>query len=165
MLYEGNGIILELKGYILSIVSAAVVCAAAKVLLDKKTAIGRIAGMLCGIFMVITVIAPLREITFSGITEYMEGLTCDADTYVQEGKSMYQIHTADIIKTQTEAYILDKATRMGLEISVEVELDENSGNIPCGAVVTGGLSPYAREVLGSYMEDSLGISKEKQLWN
>lgn len=156
---------LHLKGYILSIVAAAIVCAVTKGLLNGKTATGRIAGLLSGILMAITVISPLRNITFFGITDYINDLSSDGDTYVMEGKTMAENHTADIIKSQTEAYILDKATRMGLEISVEVELDDNNGSIPCGATVTGTVSPYAKEVLGSYMEDNLGISKEKQRWN
>jgi len=60
---------------------------------------------------------------------------------------------------------LDKANRMGLQISVEVELDDKRGNIPCGVTVTGKLSPYARTALGAYMEETLGIAKEKQKWS
>ena len=122
------------------------------------------AGLLSGVLMVVTLIAPLRDISFPGITEYLNGLSYDASIYVGDGKAMAENQTADIIKAQTEAYILDKANRMGLEIAVEVELDGNKGNIPCGAAVSGKLSPYAREQLSSYMEDTLGIAKEKQTW-
>ena len=95
----------------------------------------------------------------------MSSLNFDANSYVQEGVAVSKNYTADIIKTQTEAYILDKATRMGLEISVEVELNEDNGSIPCRSKITGVLSPYAKEALGSYLEDNLGISKENQDWN
>jgi len=154
-----------MKNYIFSIITAAIVCGIVKGFLSEKTTIGRIGGMLCGIYMVITIIAPLKDISFSGIGSYLNGLTTDADAYVQEGKHAAEIQMRDIIKTQTEAYILDKANRMGLEISVEVELDVNNSSVPCGTVVNGAISPYAKEVLSSYIEDNLGISKEKQRWN
>ena len=58
---------------------------------------------------------------------------------------------------------MDKADRMGLEISLEVELDDNN-SVPSGACISGDLSPYAKKVLGEYIEDSLGIAKENQKW-
>lgn len=153
-----------MKEYILSVVTAAVICAIVKVFLNNKTATGRIVGLISGILMTVTVVAPLGDITFSGITAYLDGLTANAKEYVTEGASIAQSETAEIIKSQTGAYILDKANRMGLEIAVEVELDGHNGNVPCGVTVTGNVSPYAREQLSSYMEDTLGIAKENQKW-
>lgn len=114
--------------------------------------------------MAVTVITPLGNVTFDGIADYWDGLSLDAQKYVTEGTAAAQNQMADIIKSQSEAYILDKANRMGLQIAVEVELDGYNGNIPCGVVISGNVSPYAREQLGSYMEDSLGIAKENQQW-
>ncbi len=148
----------------MSIVAAAIVCAVARALLDGKTATGRIAYLLSGILMAVTVTAPIGNITFDGISEYWSGLSYDAQKYVSEGKAIAENQMVDIIKSQSEAYILDKANRMGLQIAVEVELDGHNGNIPCGAVISGNVSPYAQKQLGSYMEDTLGIAKENQKW-
>ena len=148
----------------LSIVAAAIVCAVARGLLGKKTATGRIAGLLSGILMTITVVAPLGNITFNGVSEFWDALSYDAEKYVLEGTTMAEKQEADIIKYQSEAYILDKANRMGLQISVEVELDGYNGNIPCGVVLSGNVSPYGQMQLGSYIEDTLGIAKENQKW-
>lgn len=153
-----------MKEYILSIVSAAVICAIAKSFLGHKSAIGRVVSLLCGIFMTVTVAAPLGNITFSGISQYFGDLSDDAQKYVSEGTALAEIQAADIIKSQTEAYILDKANRMGLQISVEVELDEHNGNIPRSVAIKGNVSPYAREQLCSFVEDTLGIAKENQKW-
>ena len=154
-----------MKAYVLSIVAAAIVCAVAQGLLTKKTATGRIAQLLCGILMAVTLIAPLGSISFHGLTDYWNDLSYDAQDYVSEGTAMAENQMCDIIKSQSEAYILDKANRMGLQITVEVELDGHNKNIPCGVVVSGTVSPYARVQLGSYMEDMLGIAKENQKWN
>lgn len=153
-----------MKSYVLSVVAAAIVCAMIQVLLGRKSAIGRIAQLLSGILMAITVIAPLGRISFQGISEYWDDVSLDAQGYVTDGTSMAENQMRDIIKSQCEAYILDKANRMGLQISVEVELDGSNGNIPCAVVVNGTVSPYARAQLGSYIEDTLGIAKENQKW-
>ena len=86
------------------------------------------------------------------------------DVYVSEGKSMAANQVADIIKSQSEAYILDKANRMGLEISVEVELDNDNNSIPSSVCISGNISPYAKKVLSEYITDCLGIAKENQKW-
>ena len=148
----------------LRIVSVAILCAVARALLDKKTAIGRIAGLVSGILMAITVIAPIGNITFNGISDFWDDISDDANKYILEGTSMAEKQETDIIKSQSEAYILDKANRMGLQIAVEVELDGHNGNIPCGVIISGNVSPYGQTQLGSYIEDTLGIAKEKQIW-
>ena len=153
-----------MKSYVLSVVAAAIVCAMIQVLLGRKSAIGRIAQLLSGILMAITVIAPLGRISFQGISEYWDDVSLDAQGYVTDGTSMAENQMRDIIKSQCEAYILDKANRMGLQITVEVELDENDRNTPCGVIVSGSVSPYAREQLSSYIEDTLGVCRENQKW-
>ena len=156
---------MDVKAYVLSMVSAALVCSLISILLGNKNGVGRIAILLGGVLMAVTALSPLRSISFAGIMDNLDELSFTAETYVNAGTALAQNSIAEIIKAQSEAYILDKANRMGLDIAVEVELDAGSGNIPCGAVVTGDLSPYAKEVLSSYMVDTLGIAKEKQRWN
>lgn len=150
--------------YILSIVAAAIICAVARSLMNEKTAMGQIVKLLTGILMTVTIIAPLANITFDHVTNYLDGLSADADAYVVNGKAVAQGEISGIIKSQVQAYILDKASSMGLKIAVEVELDEVNDQIPCGVTVTGAVSPYAKEVLSEYMSDILGIPKENQRW-
>lgn len=150
--------------YILSIVAAAIICAVARSLINEKSAMGQIVKLLTGILMTVTIIAPLANITFDNVTNYLDGLSADADAYVVNGKAVAQDEISGIIKSQVEAYILDKASSMGLKIAVEVELDEVNDQIPCGVTVTGAVSPYAKEVLSEYISDILGIPKENQRW-
>ena len=58
---------------------------------------------------------------------------------------------------------MDKAKNLDAEITVEVELNVEE-NVPCGVTMTGAVSPYVKEVLSSFVEDSFGIAKEKQIW-
>ena len=153
-----------MKEYVLCIAAAGIICAVARAFLDRKTAIGRIARLISGILMAVTVITPLGSITFSGISDFWDDLSEDANQYVLEGTSLAENEKAEIIKPQIEAYILDKANRMGLQIAVEVELDGHNGNIPCGVVISGNVSPYGQTQLESYIVDTLGIAEENQIW-
>lgn len=153
-----------MKDYVISIIASAIVCAVAIGLLGGKTASGKIVKLLCGILMAVTIISSVAKISFRNITNYFNGLTADAEHYVTEGKVAGQESTERIIKAQTEAYILDKANRMGLEVTVEVELDAGNHSIPCKVKLTGDVPPYAKTVLCAYIADNLGIVKENQQW-
>ena len=153
-----------MKGYILSVVSVAIICAIVRSLLGGTSTTGRIVNLICGILMAVTVVAPLKDISFDMVGSFWNGVRYDAQKYVSEGTLMAENEISHIIKSQCEAYILDKANRMGLQITVEVELDENDRNTPCGVIVSGSVSPYAREQLSSYIEDTLGVCRENQKW-
>ena len=154
-----------MKSYLISVVSAGMICAITGALFPPKTAVGQIAKLLSGILLTVTVISPLTNLSFQNLSDYINNLTNDADSYVAEGTFAAQKELASIIKTETEAYILDKANQMGLQIAVEVVLDENNHSIPSSVTVTGNLSPYTKEALSSYIENTLGIAKEKQIWS
>lgn len=153
-----------MKSYILSIVVAAIVCAIVRGLLDEKTTAGQMGRLLCGIFMAITMIAPISNISFENISGYFRDLTLEANQYAQSGKIAASDSMKSIIMSQTEAYILDKADSLGLKVSVEVELGDQENMIPNSVLITGKISPYAKEVLSEYIEDTLGIAKENQKW-
>jgi hypothetical protein len=152
-----------MRDYIISIVVAGMICSFVDLLLDKKTATGKIAKMLTGIFMCVTVLAPLTNISFKHITNYFDSLSVYADNYVKYGKTSAQISICEIIKSQTEAYILDKAKSMGLDVAVEVELDDDN-SVPCGVTIVGEVSPYAKGLMVSYIEETIGITRENQQW-
>jgi hypothetical protein len=70
----------------------------------------------------------------------------------------------DIIKSKTEAYILNEARKMELDITVEVELSDADPPAPCRVFIKGTASPYKKTVLGRYISDNLGIPQENQQW-
>ena len=155
---------MNIKDYLLSIVAVAIFCSVTKALIDNKTAIGRIVQMLGGILLAITIISPVLNISFRDISDHFGDLSAEAQQFVSDGKIASQESVNAIIKERMEAYILDKANRMDLQIAVEVELDATNNSIPCGVVFTGSVSPYAKEILCEYVEDNLGITRENQKW-
>lgn len=153
-----------MKDYILGIMVTGVVCGIVGGLVSNKTATGQILRLLTGILMVIAIISPVVNISFTHITDYIDDLAAQGDYYANQGKTTAEESMSAIIKEQIEAYILDKADRMSLDIAVEVALDEGNNSVPCGVIITGNLSPYAKGILGSYIEETLGIAKEHQQW-
>lgn len=153
-----------MKEYILSIVIAAIICAISGVLLPENTAVGRISKLLCGILLVVTIVSPLLNVSFQKVSDYISDFTASADIWVEEGNETARTQIDAIIKEKTEAYILDKANQMGLQIAVEVSLDENNHSIPSSVTVSGSISPYTKEVLSDYIATTLDIAKEKQIW-
>lgn len=165
MLYERNVLMGRISDYILRIIAAAIVCCVIKSLIKEKTATGRMVNLLCGILMTITLLSPIKDISFQSITSFYNNISLDASQYVNDGKMAARESVANIIKSQTETYILDKAKSLGLQIAVEVELDDSNNSVPCGALITGTASPYAKGVLETYIQEQLGIPKENQRWN
>ncbi len=153
-----------MREYVLGIIVSGIICSIVQGLVSNKTATGRILRLLTGILMVITILSPVVNISFTNITDYLDGLTAQGDFYANSGKTMAAESASVIIKEQTEAYILDKADRMDLDITVEVALDDSNNSVPCGVTITGNLSPYAKGILGAYIEENLGIAKEHQRW-
>ena len=153
-----------MKAYILGVIAAGIVTAVVGCLVNGKTSTGKIIRLLCGVLMTITVVAPLGQISFQNVTDFWNCASVDANDYVALGELAAKQEYDAIIKETSEAYILDKAARMGLDIAVEVELDDSKDSIPCKITVSGDLSPYAKGVLSEYITDQLGIPKESQQW-
>lgn len=152
-----------MKNYVISIVACAIICSIACSLFDSKGSTGKMIKILTGILMTATILIPLKNFDSYKISGYFNFASMEANEYVEEGKKDFRNNVNDIIKSQTEAYILDKANSMELDISVEVELsDENS--VPCGIRVTGSVAPYEKNILSDYIEETLGIPKENQKW-
>jgi len=74
--------------------------------------------------------------------------------------------TQEIIEERTEAYILDKAEKLGAAItpSVTAAYGEDGVCRPDRAVILGTCSPLVQQVLSEYMDEELGIPPENQIW-
>lgn len=154
----------KIGGYILSIVAAAALCALSGALLEENTAVGKLGKQIAGLLLTVTVISPLTNVHFRDIGQYLEDLDLEAEAYADYGEESAGEEMGTIIKSRVEAYILDKASAMDLDIAVGVELGEND-MAPYAVTVNGAVSPYAKEVLAGYMESNLGIARENQQWN
>lgn len=152
-----------MREYILQIIAVSTIATIVCNLTNSFGVNGKLIRILTGIMIAIVVLFPFKSFSFSGISRYFDAISAEADIYIDEGKSKSQFNKSEIIKEKTEAYILDKANDMGLDIVVEVELNEED-SVPCGLKISGNIAPYYRGILCQYIEQYLGISKEYQQW-
>lgn len=119
--------------------------------------------MLCGLFMAFLAISPLRDIDLADIPNSLDSFTSSAEAAAQDGVDMASEAILDIIKTESETYILDKAEELGLEVEVSVLVDSQT-QLPVAVTITGNAGPYQKQVLNDYIRENLGIEEGDQQW-
>ena len=150
--------------YILSVCGAGLLCGIVNSLLRGKGNTAAAAKMASGVFLILVAMQPLKKIPTFGLTDFWETLDSEGKYAAAAGEQATQEKMASIIKTQMEAYILDKAEQMDARISVEVMVQSDTIPVIESVSLYGTLSPYAKGVLTQMMEDDLGIKKEDQHW-
>ena len=114
--------------------------------------------------MVFTVISPLAGLSITGPDIWFGDYTDTADLIASEGERYSVEAMAAVIKSRTEAYILDKGTQLGVSLDVQVELSQDPIPVPVRVRLKGNVSPYAKSRLQQILAKELGISKGDQIW-
>lgn len=151
----------SIGSYLLGVTAAALLCA----LVGKLGLTGLTGAMLklvCGLFMALAVVAPWRSFRFDYSLDWITDVQSQGEVLASQGENTAREAMAAGISGQVRTYILDKAELLGLELEVEVSLSEEL--VPESVTLRGQTSPYAKRVLEDYIRDSLGISKEAQIW-
>lgn len=153
-----------LATYITRITAAAILCGIITGLSGKKGSASTIIRTLCGVFLTISLIQPFVQFKIESIADYFEDFEVQSDALTAQGELMWKKELGDIIKSKTEAYILDKAQTYGADIQVEVSVDSSSIPVPTGVKISGTISPYGKRQLQQVIADDLGIATEAQTW-
>lgn len=151
-----------LREYVLSVAAAGILCGILKSILGEKGAAGGTVKLICGLFLAFTVIRPIANIQLSDFAVFTSSISQDAREAVSRGEKLAQESRTDIIKAETEAYILDKAKALNAILQAEVTV--GTDGIPAAVCITGQWSPYARVQLAQILTEELGIAKEDQTW-
>ena len=152
------------SNYILSVICAAFVLGILDSIFNQKGSTGGLLKLIGGLFLAFTMLSPVVRMDFSGIWNFLEEYTVAGESAAAVGESMAEEEYRTIIKSETEAYILDKANVLGVTLAVEVTLSRDEVPVPVEAVLRGAVSPYAKQQLQQMMETELDIAKENQLW-
>ena len=148
--------------YVLGVLFAAMICSIVTRILGKKGVQGNLVKMLCSIFMMISIVSPLAKLSFDSWEEFQVDIQHDALAAVDQGKNEINIQYRQVITQRTTSYILEKAESLGLVLEVSVTLEEDELAAPRSVTLQGRASPYARQVLSSWLANELGI--EEQQW-
>lgn len=155
----------NIKGYLLSVVASAMICSVISAFVPKDSAYGRIIKVICGLFIALTAISPLMDIQIENYLAHWNDIQANADDIIDRGEAMANNASYEIIKSQSEAYILDKASSMGLTVKVEVTLTDSVPPSPYSVEIKGAVSPYQKQKIQQLIHDQLAIPEERQTWN
>ena len=150
--------------YIVSVSAAAIFCGILKSILPPKGTIGSLLRLMAGIFLSFVVIRPLIQVDLGDLPVISQTYLSDGAAVSAEGEILAGEAMTDIIRSRTEAYILDKAQLLQAELTVSVVLSDDTPPVPVSVQFTGPVSPYAKARLEAILQQELGIAKENLIW-
>lgn len=155
----------KIRSYLLALVAASLIVSLLQSL-GAKGAMRRVLALGCGLFICIVMLKPVLQLELGELSAYIDhfALSEDASAAVQEENRQL---AGQIIKEQTQTYILDKAAELGMQVGAEVHLRalSDSYSYPYEVVITGSTSPAQKQALSEYISEILGIPGERQTWN
>lgn len=149
--------------YVLSVICAALISGVALSLAQSSAAKG-VVKLLCGAFLAVTVVSPLTRMDLESLLDLPFPDRDDVETMTAAGERMARKSLEESIVARCAAYIQDKAAACGAEVSVEIGVSGDPIPVPGEAVITGNLSPAAREKLKTMIHSDLGIPEESIRW-
>ena len=150
--------------YLLSVTAAGMLCAVVRNILGEKHISGRIIKAVSGVFMAITIFSPLMDFRLSDMEDYFKDFQYSAEDAADSGTQMAVTAMADIIKQQTESYILDKAASLGADVRIEVKMSDTNPPVPKEVILSGSISPYHKSLISQYISANFSIPEENQKW-
>lgn len=152
-----------IKEYILSVCATALICVIVRSLLQKGT-VGNLAKLMSGVFLLLAILSPLKQIYIPDWQDITLSYQLDAQNATKWGEESTLNALSQIIKEQTASYILERAQPLGLELSVDVILSSDAVPAPKTIYLTGAAGPYAKQQLQEIIIRELGITKENLIW-
>ena len=147
----------QLRTWLLGVVFAAFATGLANELVPKgrERALVRMVG---GVLMVLALLRPLGTIAWEAVSIPVMNFTDQTEHYRREQENALSA----IIAERLETYIWDKATELGIECSIHIEMSCGQSAIPAAETVEvgAGYDP----VLSVWLEEVVGIPAEKQIW-
>lgn len=149
--------------YIISVCAAALLCGILNSLVLKGPA-KQILKLVSGLFLTFCVISPVSNIHLPDLAAISQEVQEDAQSAVLSGEEMTDDALTESITRQLEAYILDKASSMGLDIEVEVFLKQDDSFLPESVTIRGSAAQQQKKELLEELTDALGITQEDITW-
>ena len=122
----------------------------------------KILRLVCGILLTVTALKPLGQLRLPNLDAMSGEYRQQAEAAVAVGQEMARLETREGIRNALEAYILDKAAELGMEITPEIFLDESG--MPDCVQLEGDISSGIRQKIQTIITNDLGIPGEAQKW-
>ena len=150
-----------LREWLASVVTVALLLTLAQTLIPEGT-VRRIGSFAGGLILLLALLRPLTGGEPIRLERKFESCRQEIEDRRQELQQAGDEALAAIIEERTAAYISDKAAELGASVQVRIGTETGTDGIavPVSAELEGAYS----EALSAYMEQELGIPRERQVW-
>ena len=108
--------------YVLSLIAAALIGGILTGLFPGGTG-GKLLKLLCGVFLLTAVLQPLGTLQLPDMDRWLAALDEEAQAAAETGTDYLRAQKRQVLLERLEAYILDKASELGMDLTVELTLD------------------------------------------
>ena len=122
----------------------------------------KILRLACGILLTVTALKPLGQLRLPDLDALTGEYRQQAEAAAAMGQEMARLEAHEGIRKALEAYILDKAAELGMDVTPEIFLDESG--IPVSIRLEGEISSELRQKMQTIITNDLGIPGEAQEW-
>lgn len=154
----------SVQAYLLSVASIGILLTLIQAFVAKKT-MRQVITLVGGLLMILTVLSPLVKLDYKNLAKSISKLQIETEelrTGITIGNREIM---GDIIKVNTQAYILDKAKELGMMLEVEVTVAADVDYpYPTAVVLRGAFTETKKAWLTQHISENLGIPKERQEW-
>lgn len=149
------------REWITGIVAVTLLLSVAQTLIPQGS-MRKVASFIGGLILLLSLLQPVLQVDVEDLQPDFEGYRASVAQQRKELEADSREELGKLIEEKAGAYISDKAAELGLQVTVEVTArpNEDGTMVPDAAEVTG---PPVEE-LADYMEQELGISRERQVW-
>ncbi|MCL2843062.1 MAG: hypothetical protein FWE28_06280 [Oscillospiraceae bacterium] len=127
-----------------------------------------VVGLVSGLVTIVALIAPIVEFDFHAYARDTSGFEAQLEAQLEEMEAAQERLTSLLISQRSQAYIWDKAERLGLgHLTVEVATTQGADGwpVPDRVWVVGAVSPGDRQILSEFLTDTFGIPVNRQYWS
>lgn len=151
-------------GAYLIAVTAACMLAVMVDALVKSPPVRRVARLVGGLLILLTVLSPLVRLEARDLTEFVEGFAQDANLDAEAVQTDYREQWAERVRELLEQNIEQQAASMGLTLRAEVDVRIGECPEPESVTLHGAAAPEEQMALQVYLVQTLGFAKECVIW-
>ena len=150
--------------YVFSIICVALLCSILRMFFLKNSRMESVMKLITGLLISVTVLRPVVDLEHLDISKFLSVMPTIDQTAFNEARLQTSRSMEKYITDTTQAYILQQAQSLGVEINVNVMVSQDAIPVPVSVTITGDISPYKKQQLISIIEKDLAIVRENQKW-
>lgn len=125
----------------------------------------RAATLVCGLIMLLLALSPLVQLDEQALAAAISRIELEQEQTRTGVELRNRELVAQIISARVQAYILDKAAEMGMQLEVEITMNTDASTpYPEAVTLRGEATPAQRQKLGTYLYESYALVPERQVW-